>query len=66
VPASAVQTAAGTSRVWMVDGDRVEERVVTIGQPLGALVEVTNGLKTGERVATANVAQLADGMAIAK
>jgi RND family efflux transporter MFP subunit len=66
VPASAVQTAAGTSRVWVVDGDRVEERVVTIGQPLDALVEVTNGLKAGERVATANVAQLADGMAIAK
>jgi membrane fusion protein (multidrug efflux system) len=64
VPASAVQTAAGTSRVWVVDGDRVEERVVTIGQPLDALVEVTNGLKAGERVATANVAQLADGMAV--
>jgi membrane fusion protein, multidrug efflux system len=66
VPASAVQTAAGTSRVWVVNGDRVEERVVTIGQPLDTLVEVTNGLKAGERVATANVAQLADGMAIAK
>jgi membrane fusion protein, multidrug efflux system len=66
VPASAVQTAAGTSRVWVVDGDRVEERVITIGQPLEALVEVTNGLKAGERVATANVAQLADGMAVGK
>jgi RND family efflux transporter MFP subunit len=66
VPASAVQTAAGTSRVWVVNGDRVEERVVTIGQPLDTLVEVTSGLKSGERVATANVAQLADGMAVAQ
>jgi RND family efflux transporter MFP subunit len=66
VPASAVQTVAGTSRVWVVNDDRVEERVVTIGQPLDTLVEVTSGLKSGERVASANVAQLADGMAIAK
>jgi RND family efflux transporter MFP subunit len=66
VPASAVQTVAGTSRVWVVNDDRVEERVVTIGQPLDTLVEVTSGLKSGERVATANVAQLADGMAVAQ
>jgi RND family efflux transporter MFP subunit len=66
VPASAVQTVAGTSRVWVVNDDRVEERVVTIGQPLDSLVEVTSGLKSGERVATANVAQLADGMAVAQ
>jgi RND family efflux transporter MFP subunit len=66
VPVSAVQTAAGTSRVWVVNGDRVEERVVTIGQPLDTLVEVTSGLKAGERVATTNVAQLTDGMAVGK
>jgi RND family efflux transporter MFP subunit len=66
VPANAVLTAAGTSRVFVVNGDHVEERVVTTGQPLEALVEVTNGLKAGERVATANVAQLADGTAISK
>jgi membrane fusion protein (multidrug efflux system) len=66
VPVSAVQTAAGTSRVWVVNGDRVEERVVTIGQPLDTLVEVTSGLKAGERVATTNVAQLTDGMAVAQ
>jgi RND family efflux transporter MFP subunit len=66
VPVSAVQTAAGTSRVWVVNGDRVEERVITIGQPLDSLVEVTSGLKAGERVATANGAQLADGMAVAQ
>jgi RND family efflux transporter MFP subunit len=65
VPISAVQTATGTSRVWVLNGDRVEERVVTIGQPLDTLVDVTSGLTAGERVATANVAQLTDGMAVA-
>ena len=61
VPAEAVQTSAGTSRVYVVSGDHVEERIVTTGQPLGDLVEITKGLKAGERVATKNVAQLTDG-----
>ncbi len=65
VPSAAVQTLGGTSRVYVVAGDAVEARLVTIGQTVDALVEVTNGLKAGERVATANVAQLADGLKIA-
>jgi membrane fusion protein (multidrug efflux system) len=61
VPASAVQTRGGTSRVFVVNGDRVEERIVTIGQPVGDAIEITKGLKAGERVATTNVTQLVDG-----
>jgi membrane fusion protein, multidrug efflux system len=62
VPASAVQTTAGTSRVYVVTGDRVEERIVTVGQTIDSdMVEVVNGLKAGERIATKNVAQLTDG-----
>src|SRR3989454_3432704 len=61
VPVSAVQTIGGTSRVYVVSGDRVEERIVTTGQTLDTLVEITNGLKAGERVATTNVPKLVDG-----
>ena len=61
VPAAAVQTSAGTSRVYVVSGDHVDERIVTIGQTVDSLVEVTNGLKAGEKVATKNVTTLADG-----
>jgi RND family efflux transporter MFP subunit len=61
VPASAVQTSSGTSRVYVVSGDHVEERVVTVGQTIDANVEITSGLKAGEKVATQNVAKLADG-----
>jgi RND family efflux transporter MFP subunit len=61
VPASAVQTIGGTSRVYVVAADHVEERIVTVGQTVDAQVEISNGLKAGERVATTNVAQLADG-----
>ena len=66
VPASAVLTSAGTSRIYVINGDHVDERIVTIGQTVDALVEITNGVKAGERVATLNVSKLADGTAIAK
>lgn len=61
VPASAVQVTSGTSRVYVIAGDRAEERIVTTGQTVGDQIEITKGLKAGERVATKNVAQLADG-----
>lgn len=64
VPASAVQTVGGTSRVFVVAGDKVEERIVTTGQIVGELVEIARGLKAGERVATKNVGQLVDGAKI--
>ncbi len=61
VPEAAVQTASGTSRVYVVNGERVEERIVTLGLRVDRQIEITNGLKSGEQVATANVASLADG-----
>jgi membrane fusion protein, multidrug efflux system len=61
VPAAAVQISSGTSRVYVVTGDHVEERIVTTGDTVGDRIEITKGLKAGERVATENVAKLADG-----
>jgi RND family efflux transporter MFP subunit len=61
VPTTAVRTSGGTSRVFVVNGDHVEERIVTVGQTVEALVEISNGLKASERIATSNLAQLADG-----
>ncbi len=43
VPPSSVLTTAGTSRVYVVNGDHVEERIVTTGDTVGALVEVDQG-----------------------
>jgi RND family efflux transporter MFP subunit len=65
ISTTAVRTVAGTSRVFVVSGDTVEERIVTVGQQVGDLVEITSGLKTGEKVATSNVTQLADGVRVA-
>ena len=64
IPASSVQVTSGTSRVYVVAGDHVEERIVTTGEAVGDLVEITKGLKAGERVATKNIAQLADGIKV--
>jgi RND family efflux transporter MFP subunit len=64
VPASAVQVVSGTSRVFVVAADRVEERIVATGQKIDSRMEITAGLKSGERVATENVGQLVDGMKI--
>ena len=64
VPASAVRVISGTSRVFVMTGDRVEERIVTTGQNKDELVEIVNGVRAGERVATENVAQLVDGVKV--
>ena len=50
--------------MYVIAGDKVEDRIVTIGQTTGELVEITKGIKAGERVATSNLAQLADGTRI--
>ncbi len=65
VPAAAVRTNAGTARVFVVAGDHVEERIVTVGQSVGDLVEIPSGLKAGDIVATTKVTQLTDGVPVA-
>ncbi len=64
VPAAAVRTVSGTSRVFVISGDRAEERIVTLGQSVDALIEIATGLKSGENVATSNVDTLVDGAQI--
>jgi len=64
VPATAVRVVAGTSRVFVVAGDRAEERIVTTGQKIEDVIEIAGGLKSGERVATENVGQLVDGIKV--
>ena len=64
VPSTAVRTVSGTSRVYVLSGERAEERMVTIGQTVDNLDEISTGLKPGENVATSNVEQLADGVRV--
>lgn len=64
VPAAAVRTIAGTARVFVIAGDRAEERVVMTGQAVGDQVEITGGLKPGERVAAGGIEKLVDGVRV--
>jgi membrane fusion protein (multidrug efflux system) len=65
VPASAVETMAGTSRVYVVGAaDKAEERIVTLGGKVGDRVELTSGVKSGERVAANPRGKLADGVRV--
>ncbi len=61
VPTSAVRTLAGSTRVYVIKGDRVEERMVTTGQKVGDATEIVNGVAEGDQVAQTNVERLVDG-----
>ena len=65
VPASAVETVAGTSRVYVVAGtDKVEERIVTVGEKVGDAIELTSGVKAAETVAANPRGKLSDGVRV--
>jgi multidrug efflux pump subunit AcrA (membrane-fusion protein) len=64
VPATAVETVSGTSRVYVVKDGKTEERIVTIGQKVDVRVEVTSGVKNGELVVAEPRGRITDGMAV--
>jgi membrane fusion protein, multidrug efflux system len=64
VPATAVETVTGTSRVYVVNGGKVEERIVTVGESVGQQVEITSGIAKGDVVAAAPKGHLADGVEV--
>lgn len=64
VPARAVRTESGVSRVFVIKDGRALERVVQLGQADGDLVEIKAGIAADEPVATSNIELLSDGMAV--
>jgi membrane fusion protein (multidrug efflux system) len=64
VPNLAVLRYAGVARVFIVEQGVVRAREVTIGSVVGDQVEITGGLKEGERVAVSEVDRLADGTVV--
>jgi membrane fusion protein, multidrug efflux system len=64
VPATAVETVAGTARVYVVKDGKADERIVTIGETVGQQVEITSGVAKGELVAAAPKGHLVDGAAV--
>jgi len=64
VPARAVVSEAGVSRVFVIKEGHAEQRVVQVGQTESDLIQVKSGVSNGEQVATSNLEKLADGMTV--
>ena len=64
VPADALETISGTSRVYVVKGEAAEERIVTLGDRTGQHVEITSGLTAGDVVVLSPRGRIADGAAV--
>jgi multidrug efflux pump subunit AcrA (membrane-fusion protein) len=64
VPARAVLTQAGVSRVFVIKDGHAEQRLVQTGQTEGDLIEIKNGVAADEQVATSNLEMLSDGVAV--
>ena len=64
VPRRAVQTIAGLNKVFVIENGRSSERLVKLGGSDGDLIEVIEGVKSGELVAISNLDKLQEGSAV--
>jgi RND family efflux transporter MFP subunit len=61
VPASAITRSGALDRLFVVEGERIRVRMVTLGETQGAWTEVLSGIASGERVAASPGPALIDG-----
>ena len=64
VPEGAVSTLAGESSVFVVETNKVRKQPVVLGARVDDNVEILSGLEGGELLATTNLNELADGVAV--
>jgi multidrug efflux pump subunit AcrA (membrane-fusion protein) len=64
VPARAVRTESGVSRLFVIRDGHAQQRLVQLGQTESDLVEIKVGVAADEQVATSNLDQLSDGMPV--
>ena len=65
LPYSAIQYRYGVNRVFVVSGDKLVVRELSLGERLGDRVEILSGVKQDERIAVTDVDTLTEGQAIA-
>jgi hypothetical protein len=61
VPKAAVVHRDGSDFVFVVKGNRVEQRVIRLGEATGDIYSVIEGLSGGESVAVTGAEKLRDG-----
>lgn len=64
IDTDAIQRSNGAAAVFVVNGEVLERRAVTLGSVRGDDVEISAGLVGGERLALGDLARLSDGMKI--
>ena len=64
VPEEAVVSFAGIVKVYVIAQGKAEERRIAVGQRRDGWVEILEGVKAGETVATSGLSQLATGTAV--
>jgi RND family efflux transporter MFP subunit len=65
LPYSAIQYRYGVNRVFVVSGDKLVVRELSLGERLGDRVEILSGVKQDERIAVTDVDTLTEGQAVA-
>jgi membrane fusion protein (multidrug efflux system) len=65
VPREALDEEDGEARVWVVENDKVTGRIVTTGLRSEEWIEITSGLRDGERLVVKGQQGLRDGTRIA-
>ena len=63
-PDDAVSTLAGVATVFVIEDGKARQQQVTLGARQGKVVEIVEGLKGTEILATSNVNQLATGTSV--
>jgi RND family efflux transporter MFP subunit len=61
VPQRAVLNVAGLNKVFVIEQGQASERIVKTGATDGELIEITEGVKDGDLVATSNLDKLQQG-----
>ena len=61
---ASLQYRYGVNRVFVVDGDHLAMRELKVGERIGERIEVLEGVKPGESIATTGVDKLEDGLKV--
>jgi RND family efflux transporter MFP subunit len=64
VPETAISTLAGVSTAFVIERGKIRAQQVTLGARQNGLVEIVDGLKGDEHLATTNLNQLASGVSV--
>ena len=64
VPAEAVISFYGVQKVYCVENNVIREKVVKLGDRFGSLIEVAEGLHSGDWVAVSELTRLQEGVSV--